>query len=74
MSDINRKPEVGKWTILFRFDRIMYLQSFGWRQLDIGVFKLKSKPPEGAFYSGHHYQGFWFRFRFWLPFEFESMK
>lgn len=73
---INRKPQVGKWSIVCRISKPHeYWGCEGWRVLDFGVFKLHTQPEPGERYTHRkHYDGFWFRICFWLPFEVEQWK
>jgi len=65
---------IGRWSFFFRVRPDVELQSVrragpGWYRFDLALLKMHSWPPDGDIITRKHYQGFWIRFRFWLPFE-----
>jgi hypothetical protein len=63
---INRRPEVGKWTIRWWIGPD-YAYRDGWRCLEFGVFKTTSLPPEGGRFTRKHFRGFVVQISFLIP-------
>ena len=63
------KPELGKWTFIFRSYRDIARFERGWRIFEFSIFKPTSRPPEGCRLNKENYQGFRIVFAYWLPIE-----
>jgi hypothetical protein len=59
---------VGRWHFVAGSSPSYFFRSPGWREVDIGVFKLNEMPPEGAMLTKKYYTGFMFRFAIFIPF------
>lgn len=44
-----------------------YMRPYGWRLLEIGIFRLKPNIPDGDDAYYHVARGFWWRIFYWLP-------
>lgn len=63
-----RKLAVGQWHFVAGISPSYFFRSPGWREIDLGVFKLTEMPPEGAMFTRKYYKGFWLRFAIFIPF------
>lgn len=71
MKTIPRHWTPGRWHVVYGTDPMWECRTLGWRRLHLGLFFLRSFPPDGEMFSRAVYSGFWLRIRFWLPWEFE---
>ena len=56
------------WNWWLTIESASYELAFGWRRVNIGIFRLKPDIPHGADCIDHVARGVWWRFAYWLPF------
>lgn len=63
------KRELNKWQFILRSDTPIEYLALGWRRATLGIFKLTSFPEEGTQISRRNYDGFLWRWLYWLPWD-----